>query len=360
VKGFLICDLQFGSTGKGSISYFLARRHQIEVAVAANMPNAGHTAVDEYGNKFVHTVLPAAAAAPSVKVILLGPGSVIDAEKLVAEMRGLPSDKICVIHPSAIFLSKEDLDAEQGLVGIGSTMKGSMAANIRRMARKPHTLVGERIDLQDYLESRLGTGRLQFDADLYNRLLDRSPKVIVEGSQGFSLSIFHGMYPWTTSRDTTPNAIAADCALPADWWDRLMVVGSMRTLPIRVANRYDADGKLIGTSGPWYPDQRELSWEEVGVEPELTTVTRLPRRIASYSRIQIEQAIRMCRPRAVFLNFCNYVTEHDIDAITRHVEECGSAVYWRGYGPALNDIRPMVGLADGQLELKFGEPDVSK
>ena len=106
------------------------------------------------------------------------------------------------------------------------------------------------------------------------------------------------------------------------------VIGSMRTLPIRVG----------GTSGPGYPDQYELQWSDVGVAPEKTTVTNRDRRIFTYSRQQIEEAIFMCEPDEVFLNFCNYVGQLKVDDIIRHVEACGSQVTWAGYGPRHEDI----------------------
>ena len=60
---------------------------------------------------------------------------------------------------------------------------------------------------------------------------------------------------------------------------------------------------MVGYSGDGYPDQQELTWEEVGQTPEKTTVTKLTRRIFTLSKIQTAEAIRTCAPDEIFLNF---------------------------------------------------------
>ena len=85
----------------------------------------------------------------------------------------------------------------------------------------------------------------------------------------------------------------------------------MRTYPIRVANRYDEQGNRIGWSGPAYEGQRELTWEEMGVTPEKTTVTKLTRRIFQFSEEQTRQAMQVVMPDEIFLNFANYCGDDD-------------------------------------------------
>jgi adenylosuccinate synthase len=124
-----------------------------------------------------------------------------------------------------------------------------------------------------------------------------------------------------------------------------------RTYPIRVANRFDDKGKMIGWSGPHYPDQEEIRWEQIGVAPELTTVTKLPRRIFTFSEQQIREAVRANGNVQVFLNFCNYLQPAPIDFLCRddadHVWPIiqsinripGALVCWTGWGPKDSDIR---------------------
>ena len=342
---YLVCDMQFGSTGKGAIAYYLARSRKLRCAVAANMPNAGHTAVDG-PDKFVHTVLPACSAAPSIETILLGPGTVFDPIKLVDEYKALIARRglrSLVIHPGAVPLRPEDLQNEKHHVRIGSTMKGSAAANVRRMNRDGHTIIGDLENVQAGIRREMGAGFekddvLSFRKDRYFREIERDGK-IVEGSQGFSLSVYHGLYPHVTSRDTTPNQIAADCALPGDWRIFTCVVGSMRTYPIRVANRFNSDGEQIGTSGPPYSDQQELQWSDIGREAELTTVTKLPRRLFSFSRTQTAEAKSMCKPDYVSLSFCDYCDDHELNERVSIIGSMGLRLKWRSFGPDYGDIR---------------------
>jgi adenylosuccinate synthase len=92
-----------------------------------------------------------------------------------------------------------------------------------------------------------------------------------------------------------------------------------RTYPIRVGHVY-APGptitpegpKLIkvGDSGPFYPDSRELEWTDLpGVTPEMTTVTKRQRRIATWSKMQYREALRLNRPNIVLTTFMNYLPD---------------------------------------------------
>ena len=349
MNNFLICDLQFGSTGKGAIAYYLAKKHSLTTAVCAYTPNAGHTAVDGY-RKFIHTVLPIAAAVPSVTDVLLGPGAVFDPQLLCVEAERIAAaiggEKNLIIHPAAVPLINEDSGSELKFVVIGSTMKGTAAANWRRMQRLPGTIVGDDWRDFDYVAARLWRAgwRLDVDAHKYGVALTRGELgggCIVEGAQGYSLSVYHGFYPHVTSRDTTPNQIAADCGLGSRYAERYKVVGTMRTYPIRVANRFDADGKQVGWSGPFYPDSIELDWEkDLGLKPELTTVTKLPRRIATFSRQQVKGAVRICEPHQIFLNFAQYVADDDeLLGFIEYVNSLGTKICYTGWGADNADIR---------------------
>lgn len=374
-NNFLICDLQFGSTGKGSIAYYLGKETGARVAVAAYTPNTGHTAVDGSENrKIVHTALPVCAALGSVEYVLIGPGAVVDPEQIAHEIAHItPSYRVkkLVMHPNAMLVQDIDRDFESdSFESIGSTMKGTAAANWRRMQRSgaSATVVGQYSLLDSdnpvtklirYASSlgwRVMTSGIYYNQILKDHCRSSAGGVIVEGSQGFSLSIHHGFYPYVTSRDTTPNQIAADCGLSSDYRDRFHVVGTARTYPIRVANRYDDEGNMIGWSGPCYPDQHEINWHDIGVEPELTTVTRLPRRIFTFSEMQIQQAIDMCVPDFVFLSFCDYIDKKpsgpsywmsgaprfvyrtQLANIIHEIQKHEGYVKWTGWGPDIADI----------------------
>ena len=118
------------------------------------------------------------------------------------------------------------------------------------------------------------------------------------------------------------------------------VIGTCRTYPIRVANRFDTHGTQVGYSGPCYGDQVEITFEEIGQKTELTTVTKLPRRIFTFSRKQIREAIEYNGAREVFLNFVNYCkTEAEVQSIVQSIElESKAVIRWIGLGPEYKDV----------------------
>jgi adenylosuccinate synthase len=109
----------------------------------------------------------------------------------------------------------------------------------------------------------------------------------------------------------------------------------------------DESGVEIGNSGPVYPDQEELSWDEVGQAPEYTTVTKRKRRIFTWSDMQYAEGIRVLRPDLVFCNFLNYVP--DSIGATQFVRRMETIERVRlgdnvpkmyGVGPCVEDVLP--------------------
>jgi len=348
-KAYMILDLQYGSTGKGLLAGYLAKFYEPDVVVTAWGPNAGHTYIDEEGREFIHCMLANGVVSPKLNTILMGPGSVIDLDRLRSEIescKDLLIGKRLVIHPQAVVVTAKHRETEMRNVKIGSTMKGTGAAVIERIERDPAnnptalTQISQKW-LDEIAQMGIGIAVSRYD---YDYEIANAKAIQIEGAQGYSLSIYHGFYPYTTSRDVTPAQVMADCALP--WWLNPEVYGTLRTYPIRVANRYDEDGNMIGTSGPGYADQVELSWEDLGMEPELTTVTQLPRRIFSFSTNQTVEAIYRCAPDKLFLNFINYMDEEDASELINKINKIARttnpdnwcSVDWVGVGPKHQDV----------------------
>lgn len=327
----IIVDLQYGSCGKGLMAGWRAKQRGVDTLVTAWAPNAGHTFIDSKGEKFVHCAIPNGVVSDKLERILIGPGSVINPDLMESEIkhlqnRGYLNNVEIVIHPYAAVVFEEHRQEEAcSMAKIGSTMKGVGAAVIQKIRRDPDNMNVACVALR-------GTELFQYvvPVDEYHAAYDKGRLIQVEGAQGYSISMNHGFYPYTTSRDCTVLQTMSDCGLP--FVRDPMIIGVARTFPIRVNNRGY-------TSGPCYPDQIELTWEQVGVEPELTTVTKLPRRVFSWSPLQIKDAIRANNVDAVFLNFCNYARNKQIiQGMERDVIEAGSRVLWYGYGPTENDI----------------------
>ena len=349
----MVMDFQYGSTGKGLIAGYMAKRQQYDTVICSFATNAGHTYIDTSRGIHVMTQqLPTGAiASDTVKNVLIGPGSLIHYKTLFHEITSNVmrlGGKRIMIHPQAAVV--EDYHAQQeidwGMTKIGSTAKGCGAAAIERIKRDPinPNTVANRWKAPHPLAQYVCTEQE------YRDVINKAEAVLIEGAQGFSLSLFHGQYPYTTSRDVTPWQIAADCGLPYRWASYIKVIGAMRTYPIRVNNR-------DGSSGPCYPDQLELEWSDLesrGVIPELTTVTKLKRRIFTFSAQQAAEAAFHCGgywDTRVFLNFANYCQdEAELSRIVRAIETPTKGnmnppkVYWIGHGPD-----------DADIEAHFGE-----
>jgi adenylosuccinate synthase len=348
----LICDLQFGSTGKGLIAGYLAKRDKPDVIVTAWSMNAGHTFIDSNGRKFVHCMLANGVVSPNLKYILIGPGSQIGIDRLMQEasdckdlLQGacvLIHEHACIIHPRHI--EKENCT----MTGIGSTKKGCGAALIEKIERSRFnaTIIARGLAEKIFDMGALRGVNVQVvDANTYDAVVDCASRIQVEGAQGYSLGINSGFYPFVTSRECTPAQIMTDCGIPLR--KLKTVVGTMRTYPIRVANRYDDTGKQVGYSGPCYPDQRELDWEDIGAPAELTTVTQLPRRIFTFSEEQTRKALRACSPDEIFLNFMNYLSPDKQRQLFYRITQLGGFVRYAGHGPTVDNVTDTTGPATG-------------
>ena len=336
----MIVDLQYGSTGKGLIAGYLAMKNGYDTVINANMPNAGHTFIDGQGNTMIHKVLPNGIVSPDCKVVMIGPGSVFDPMRLKKEMEeaaemGYDHFQL-VIHANAVVLREEHRDAESKMDNIGSTKQGSAAAMGHKLARDPDnnpTVAENVIMLQDLIGERF----VVVGPQGWMELLLAADNILAEGAQGFSLGINEKFYPFCTSRDCTPARFMADMSIPLPMLRK--VIGTARVHPIRVG----------GTSGPCYGDQKELTWDALGLPVERTTVTKKIRRVFGFSEQQIIDAIRATQPDEVFLNFCNYDQEYAdevFEKIDKNLDKwgvAGSIVRYFGYGPTVNDVVDAVG-----------------
>lgn len=366
----LICDLQFGSTGKGLIAGYLAERDKPDTVITAWSANAGHTFIDRGGRKFVHCMLANGIVSPNLRQVLIGPGSQLDLHRLkreIEECKDILLDRgaVIYIHGSACVISERHVQEEAGpMTKIGSTKKGCGAALIEKIRRDPE---GKPITIQQSAEKWVDLWpaddeskalRLEdwitpdipcyiVDNAGWQQCLLDAEHIQIEGAQGYSLGLNSGFYPYVTSRECTPAQIVSDCAFPMQWVTK--VVGTMRTFPIRVANRYDEQGNMVGYSGPGYPDQKETTFEELGQVTELTTVTKLPRRIFTFSPEQTRQALMTVRPDEVFLNFVQYADPETLGVIINEIYNAAidadmpySPLTYMGYGPAAQDVRQVV------------------
>ena len=346
----LLIDGQFGSTGKGLFAGWLARHHNPDVLAMAPSPNAGHTLVD--GDiRLVHKMLPLGIFSASLQAIVLGPGSILNLDYLQAEIENLQQLDLLgkhieiYVHRNAAVVLPEHREAEaNGGTAPGSTRQGVGAAQAARILRRPdNSNVVSEHQYHPVFEhlTMVDTPELQ-------SIYLNAQRVQIEGCQGYSLSVFHGMYPHVTCRDVTTAALLSDCGVPMPSMRSMHVYGAFRTYPIRVANRPES-GEW---SGPTYSDSFEIDFSDLGVEQELTTVTKLPRRVFTFSENQAIEACVQNRIDSAFLNFAQYppdfATLRDIWLRLNDAARVGFV----GFGPSVSDVYRIgaPGIANDHLE----------
>jgi adenylosuccinate synthase len=277
---------QYGSEGKGKVVALLASRLNFPWLVRCGGPNSGHT-VRIGGSDVVLRQVPCCAE-PHKATFCLAAGCAIDEEVLVAEVNMLNIDRDRVIvDPRAVIVTDRDREAERReLRDIASTCSGNGAALVRRMSRQADVPFARD---SSALHARC---RIESVAPLLHHALDDGDDVIVEGTQGFALSLLHGPdYPFVTSRDTTASGFAMEVGLSPRLIDNIVLV--LRTFPIRVG----------GPSGPFAD---EISWEEIrsisgapSVLPEYTSVTKRLRRVARFDIEGVKLACLYNRPTSL-------------------------------------------------------------
>lgn len=345
----VLVDGQFGSTGKGVLAAWLALRafeRGIDFAgVISNAgPNSGHTFYhgDE---KHVLKQLPTFAVARGLMIkdsphdaeydgmpdVFLSAGAIIDPKILALEASRYPFLDIYV-HANAAVITEYDKAAEHlgSVAAVAGTRSGTGVALANKILRNGDAVWGD-----------FGADRFSMPRNV--RTVQQLPidparnRYFVEVSQGFSLGINSQFYPKVTSRECTVMQAIADARIAPKFVQRTYMVA--RTLPIRVGN---VDGH---SSGAWYPDQRELTWNEVGVRPELTTVTQRERRIATFSSIQLTEAVLANQPDFLLMNFMNYLSLEQRGALHKQLQmirhETGvDFELMEGHGPKSEDVVP--------------------
>jgi adenylosuccinate synthase len=295
---------QFGSEGKGHIASFLAKEYEVLVRVGGT--NAGHS-VFEKPEPFIHHQLPCGTRNTSAKLVL-APGTTLNLVKLLEEIGAcnVGPDRL-KIDGQAMIISEDDIRAEEVLKArISSTGQGVGAATARRiMGRGADTpLARDCPELKQYLAD---TGEILEDAYRAGR------KILVEGTQGTGLSLYHGTYPYVTSRDTSVAGCLSEAGISPTRLRKVVMVS--RTYPIRVANAND------GTSGPL---NQELNWEAISTQSgipldtleskEITSTTKRRRRVGSFDWGQLRRSASLNGPTDIALTFVDYLDPVNKDA----------------------------------------------
>ncbi len=296
---------QYGSEGKGQIASFLAREYKLLIRVGG--PNAGHKVYEEPEPYTFHQ-LPSGTRSSNAK-LLIGAGAAINKATLLREISECKvGHERLVIDPMAIVIQKDDIAREQkGLRNtIGSTGSGVGRAAIRRIERQKKTLFAK--DVPEF------KAFIQLGIDAINHVRCDGGRILLEGTQGTGLSLFHGPdYPNATSRDTTAAACLSESGLSPRCVRRIVMV--CRTYPIRVQS---PEGSTSGVMSGEI-DLAEVAKRSGLSLPELekcerTSTTNRPRRISKFDWPLICRSASLNAPTDIALTFADYIDKGNRDA----------------------------------------------
>jgi len=260
----------FGDEGKGKIISYLSKKDNPSIVVRGGAgPNAGHT-IKDGSTTYKVRMLPSGFLNKNAKV-MIGPGVAVNPDVFFKEIEEYDVSGRAFLDKHCGIIEQNHLDQDsKGRLKekIGSTGSGTGPANAERamrtlkMANEIESLSSYVIDVPDEI----------------NSALKNKKNVLVEGTQGTHLSLWHGTYPFVTSKDVTASGICADVGLGPKNVDEVMVV-------------FKAYLTRVGTG----PMDNELSAEETEQKgwAEFGTVTGRPRRAAEFDFNLAQRAVML-------------------------------------------------------------------
>ncbi len=238
--------------------------------------------------------VPAAVINPRCRLLVAG-GALVDPPILLQEIRhfGLGKPRLGVDGFAAV-ISRQHKEHEARLQlrkRVSSTLSGTGAATASKILREGSLKLAKQIQ-----------GIRKFIVDVsaeVNKAYDDSKNIIIEGTQGFGLSLHHSLqFPFVTSRDTSASNFLSEVGLSPRCASQIIMV--VRTHPIRVP----------GHSGPL---ERETSWGAISTLSgsrnelnEFTSVTNRLRRVGLFEPEPVKRAVMVNRPTALALQGLDY------------------------------------------------------
>jgi adenylosuccinate synthase len=260
----------FGDEGKGKICSFLSLRDSPVAAVRTGSINAGHTVTHE-GRSWKIRIVPSAFTNSKTE-LLIGPGALTSVEVLSNEIEGTGVAGRIFLDPHVGIITKEEVEQERAddylINKIGSTAQGVGYAEAKRVLRKLRLA-------EDYNELK---GML---VDVPSRVIshiEKGSKVMAEGTQGHYLSLYHGSYPFVTSRNVTASGILSEVGVGPKYVKEVIIV--FKSFVTRVGQ-----GELPG-------ELEEEKADQLGLI-ERGTVTGRRRRVSPFNLDLARKAIQL-------------------------------------------------------------------
>jgi len=321
-QAVVIVGAQWGDEGKGKVTDYYASQTDYVVRFQGGN-NAGHT-IEVAGKTYKLHLLPSGVLHQN-NTVIIGNGVVLDPAILIEEyenllkqghqIKMLISDRAHVIFPFHISLdgvsddhkAKKDLAALSTRRGIAPTYadkyerigirvidminpeifskRFELLSRLKGLTLKHIYNVKESFDAKKIYQqyTQYANWLKPYVADIsleLNHALDQGKKVLFEGAQGAQLDIDHGVYPFTTSSNTTVGAVCTGSGVGLNRIDR--VIGIVKAYLSRVGG-----GPLPTELTNDLGDQIREGGHEYG------TTTGRPRRIGWLDLVQLRQAVRI-------------------------------------------------------------------
>jgi adenylosuccinate synthase len=256
----VVVDGFFGDGGKGKIVSYLVVADDVAVCARGGVgPNAGHTVVKD-GVTYKLRMVPCGFVNPDTR-LLIGPGVVVNPEVVLREVDELGIHGRFGIDPQCAIIEPKHIEADKRghlKEKIGTTGTGTGPCNADRALRVAK-MVKEIPEFEEFISD--------VPAEL-NDALDSGANVILEGTQGTYISLYHGTYPYVTSNDVCASAICSDVGVGPTRVDEVVLV--CKAYVTRVGAGYLA-GEMSAE------EAKRRGWDEYG------TVTGRQRRAAPFN-----------------------------------------------------------------------------
>jgi len=206
----------WGDEGKGKIISYLALKDRIDVCVRTGSVNAAHT-VWYQGKRYALHMVPAAFVNEKCR-LLIGTGANIHIPQFLKEVEETNvKNRIGIDRQASIIEEKHSIQDKKSAhlkEVVGTTGRGVGPA-IEERVRRSAKLAKDIPELQPYLTDV---------AEEANDAINNSRNVLLEGTQGLMLSLFHGTPPYVTGRDTSASAICSEAGVGPTRVDNVLTV----------------------------------------------------------------------------------------------------------------------------------------
>jgi adenylosuccinate synthase len=205
----------WGDEGKGKIISYLALKDKTEICVRTGSVNAAHT-IWHNGKRYALHMVPGGFVYEKCR-LLIGAGSNAHVGKFLEEVEATQvKNRIGIDRQASIIEEKHSTQdkANEHLKGLGTTGWGVGPA-IEERVRRTAKLAKDIPQLQPYLTDV---------SEEVNNAIDKKQNVLLEGTQGLMLSLFHGTYPYVTGRDTSASAICSEAGVGPTKVDNVITV----------------------------------------------------------------------------------------------------------------------------------------